>query len=802
MRMDQELFPQTTARSGLVAWVAPERGVDLLEGLAYLVPEGCEPVRVGMRVRVPLGKGRARVPGWVVRVATEAEASADLAARGLDAPALKALEARDAGEGEDLQLSEAMIELARWMAGYYCCPLGMVLGTMTPASVKRGVGGRTVIRLRRVELEAAHLAEIRETLPPAAQRALDALEASGAGRAPAEPKRLARELGAHNLGPVNRLVEAGVLEEVRGAVVREFGERIESAAEQDAAPEPTGAQRRAVEAIGAGPGGFAAYLLHGVTGSGKTEVYLRVLEEVVGRGACGIVLVPEISLTPQTAGRFVGRFRDRGVEVAVLHSGLSPSQRHAAWARVASGAARIVVGARSAVFAPFDQEKGAPLGVIIVDEEHDGSYKQDQLPRYHARDVALKRGQLEGCPVVLGSATPSLESWRNALGAELGGAGRFGLLSLPERVGGGVLPRVRVVDLADERRAEPERSRELRSIGPTLRNALAETLARPGAQAILLLNRRGYASYVCCADATCGWFMTCEHCDVTVVHHRRSGSRRGLVRCHHCLAEQRLPETCPRCAKSVNTFGFGTQRVEEELERLSPDLRSGDTLLRVDADTMRRAADFFGALERFRTGGARVLLGTQMVAKGLDFPGVELIGVINADTAINLPDFRAAERTFQLVAQVAGRAGRSERSSASSRVIVQTMNPHEPAIEMAARHDYIAFATQELEVRAGAGLPPAWRMARVVCRDEDHAKAEARASEVARRAREVGERVLRVKGPMPCAISRIAGQHRWGVELLGPDAGVIQRALAALRSARLVRSDAKTAVDVDPAALL
>lgn len=414
------------------------------------------------------------------------------------------------------------------------------------------------------------------------------------------------------------------------------------------------------------------------------------------------------------------------------------------------------------------------------------------------------------------------------------------------------MPKVEIVDLAEERRNRPYTDHHLHALGPRLEGALRTTIDR-GGQAILLLNRRGYASYICCVDHTCGWCMQCDHCDVTVVYHKKSlptgdswaGMRGGVVRCHHCLAEQKLPLTCPRCSKRVNTFGFGTQRLEEEIERKFPSLRSGPkgTMKRLDSDTMTHAADYFEALERFRTGESRVLIGTQMIAKGLDFPGVELVGVINADTALAFPDFRASERTFQLVAQVAGRAGRSAASGHVARVIVQTFNPHEPAIRFAAAHDFAGFAELELDQRAAVGLPPAWRMARIVCRDENPAKAEGRAHEIAaalanltpspsgsglgRGMREASaarglearndvkgvpppapshpparEGVLRVRGPIACPISRVAGFYRFAVELLAPTAAEIQRALAALRSEGLVKSDAHTAVDVDPVALL
>jgi len=408
-----------------------------------------------------------------------------------------------------------------------------------------------------------------------------------------------------------------------------------------------------------------------------------------------IMLVPEIALTPQTAGRVQSRLGAQNV--AVLHSGLTASARHKQWASVASGEARVVVGARSAIFAPM-----ADLGLIVVDEEHDSSYKQDQLPRYHARDAAIKRAQIEDIPVILGSATPSLESWHNAQG------GRFSLWEMPERVGGGRLPSVEIVDLGRERRArqqlEGRRPHVLESIGPTLEEAIGETIRDDG-QVILLLNRRGYAGYIACPDAGCGYRLECDQCDATMVVHR-SGSRRGYVRCHHCLCEQLRPETCPVCSKRLIDLSVGTQRVEEELESrfgATLGLRLGETMLRVDSDSMRSAKDYFDTLERFSTGQVRLLLGTQMIAKGLDYPNVRLVGVINADTGLHMPDFRAAERTFQLVSQVSGRAG---RGSEPGRVVVQTFAPDEPALTLAARHDFPGFAGSELRQRASANLPP------------------------------------------------------------------------------------------------
>ena len=790
------LFADASGPEGPLVRVVIERGIDHPDGLTYALPRDLRGLAVGDRVVVPLGARDAPANG----VVTELDAPAP-------APAVRVKAVRQRAGG---RLPPGLVELARWMAGYHCCPLGVVLGTMLPAAVKKGVGAVTV-----EELEPTGAVPARR-LPPTVRAAWEGLAEIKPGAFPMDAKALAARLGLANRGPVNRLVDLGVLRRTRRTVVR--APWAEHASGQDARREPTDAQRRAIDAIGGALGAYASFLLFGVTGSGKTEVYLRAIEATLARGEAAIVLVPEISLTPQTAGRFIGRF---GAEaVAVLHSGLTASQRHQQWARVEAGRARVVIGARSAVFAPFPSRRDAPagpdggrsgappLGLIVVDEEHDASYKQEQAPRYHARNVAIKRAHADGCPVVLGSATPSLESWANAGAPEPGpGRPRSTLLELPDRVGGGRLPAVKVVDMAAERRARPGDPGRQHALGPTLERAL-ETTLETGGQAILLLNRRGYASYVHCPSS--GWVLNCAHCDVTMVFHRhelragvagRIGASGGSVRCHHCLAEQRLPAACPESGKPLSLFGAGTQRLEEELARKFHGLVEGETMLRLDADTMRRAKDYFDALEKFRRGEARLLLGTQMIAKGLDFPNVRLIGVVNADTSLALPDFRAQERTFQLVAQVAGRAGRDAASSADARVVVQTLNPRDPAILAAAAHDYRSFATRELGLRRRAGLPPATRLARIVFRDRDHARATRAAAEAYEAARAV-EGGPTVRRPAPCAISRIDDHHRIALDLIAPTPGPVQRALTALRNAGLVRADAKIAVDPDPVSLV
>lgn len=777
---------------GLYARVAVERGLDTApEGLTYASP--WEDLQVGERVEVPLGRGDRRTGGIVVAVGGE-ELLGGLARRGIKRIAARA----------GARLPEPLVRLALWMAEYYVCPLGMVLATMMPSAVKRGVG-RRVERLVELAPDAPGAdAEIKPRLPAMTLAAWRGIRGLEEGVLPAEPRALAIRLGLSSVGPINRLVVRGLMRRVERESVRSRSgsptlEMLEASAARSTL---SAAQAAAVDGVSASLGKFAVHLLFGVTGSGKTEVYLRVIEHVLAAGRSALVLVPEIALTPQTAGRFLDRFGGASGGVAVLHSGLAAGERHRQWALAAGGQARVVIGVRSAVFAPI-----ASLGVIVVDEEHDASFKQDQIPRYHGRDVAIKRAQVEGCPVLLGSATPSLESWSNAVGLPGGGGAagkaRSRLWRLPDRVGGGRLPEVRIVDMAEERRRAILLGvgRPGAMLGPTLSEELSRTLD-VGGQAILLLNRRGYATHICCSSPACGWTLMCHSCDAALVLHQHvSLPRGGVVRCHHCLGEELVPRACPVCGRATARLGTGTQRVEEELAGMG--LAEG-AVLRVDSDSMETARDYFDALSRFASGQVRVLLGTQMVAKGLDFPNVRLVGVLSGDTSLHIPDFRAGERTFQLICQVAGRAGRGEHAGL---VIVQTMSPREPAIVLAGRHDFEAFAAAELAVRVASGLPPASRMARIVTRDKDHRSATEHADRVAAAMREAADGArgmagVVVLGPLDCAVARIAGQYRVAVEAIAPTAGVLRHLLSTLRERRLLKSDAHTAVDVDPVSLM
>ena len=556
---------------------------------------------------------------------------------------------------------------------------------------------------------------------------------------------------------------------------------------------PTPAQCGAIETLLAAsderdPGVF---LLKGVTGSGKTLVYIEVLKELVSkRGGGAILLVPEISLTPQTLNRFRAAFGD---QVAVLHSALSEGERFASWEAVRSGEKRIVVGARSAVFAPVPD-----LAVIVLDEEHEGSYKQnDPAPRYHAREVAVVRAHAAGALCLLGSATPSLETWENAR------SGKWGFIELPERIGARPLPQVEIIDLRQERQAAREaRAGNGRPAHPgplifssPLEHALSQRLVRRE-QAILLLNRRGYATFVQCRD--CGVVRACRRCNVSLTQHRRP---QRLV-CHYCNHQEPLPESCGECGSENLSFrGVGTEQVERALGELFPDAR----IARMDVDTTSAKWSHHEILARVERGEIDVLLGTQMIAKGLDFPNVTLVGVINADVGLNIPDFRASERTFQLLTQVAGRAG---RGPGSGEVIIQSALPGHYAIQFAVSHDYDGFAERELEERREPAYPPFVRLANVVFSGRSERIVQETASAAADwieglvRARDIPH--LEIVGPAPCPIDRLRGRWRWHLLLKGDEPAPLGRVLEffARKFEPPSAGDTRVEIDRDPSNLL
>jgi primosomal protein N' (replication factor Y) (superfamily II helicase) len=789
----QTLFPEIAEPKpqplrGFFAGVAMEQAIDRV--LDYSVPKRLAAIiQVGQRVRVPLGRNDRKAHGFVVYLRDQTSY-----------PKIKDISGID---DERVLLGGKLIELARWMSRYYCTPLGVVIENIIPSAVKKlvGVGRSQIVRLNQSRQQ---LQETLEKTKARKRRAILArlLQVEDGGSI--ELTKLASEAGATK-PTVRKLARLGLIT-IRAEVdLPRLTANIAESAGAQPDIEFNEDQQRVFDALSPRlAGGFSVNLLHGVTGSGKTEIYLQAIRRIVEQKQQAIVLVPEIALTPQTVRRFTDRFK----RVAVLHSGLSATERHRYWQMLSERQADVVVGARSAIFAPAPN-----LGIVVVDEEHESSYKQDSAPRYHARDVAIKRGQIEGVPVLLGSATPSLESWHRAEQATKGdgpsvapsfrrSVASYHLLPLPRRVRGLSLPHIELVDL----RTDARHRRGVHLISVRLEHLLRATLAQKH-QAILLLNRRGYSNFVYCR--ACNDALKCKYCDTTMTYHRSAGVHparpttdeglhTGQLHCHYCLAVNPLPATCPTCGKKLSLFGLGTQRVEEELSRKFPELK----FARVDSDSMRGGRAYERTLGQFARREVQVMLGTQMIAKGLDYPNVTLVGVISGDTALALPDFRSAERTFQLITQVAGRAGRGD---APGRVVLQTFLPDDPTILAAIKQDYEGFARGELAHRREIGLPPFARMVRIILRDQEIEKLTKLSEEVAAMLiaaidKEGGG--VSIKGPMPCAIGRIAGYFRYQIVLSSLRASQLQNVLAEVREKGALAKSDRIAVDVDPVSLL
>lgn len=672
---------------------------------------------------------------------------------------------------------KAAVETADWIARWYGAPISEALKLFTPpGGTPRAVkvateGGETWVlknaSVGPVDDRWALLSEGgREFVPKGGatmQRAvLDALSAG-----PVRVAELTADLGSVD-SALRRLSELGAVEVEHRRRVREGSMRERPAPRHERL---SSGQTAALQAIGlAVDDRTGVVLLDGVTGSGKTEVYLRAIERVLESGGSAIVLVPEISLTPQTVGRFRSRFGD---EVAVLHSRLSAGERYDQWDRVRAGEARVVVGARSALFCPAPN-----LRLVVIDEEHESSYKQGQAPRYHARDVASRLAQAAGAAVVLGSGTPSLESLARCE------AGEWVRVELPERVAGGEMPPVQVVDMAAEF-ATGHRSMFSRPLLEAL-----EEVGRRKEKAVLLLNRRGFASFLLCRE--CGHVPTCDSCSTSLTYHE-VGSR---LACHHCDARRPVPPVCPECGSPyLRQFGAGTQRVEAELAAVAPGL----PVVRMDADTTTGKGGHERALAAFEALESGILLGTQMIAKGLDYPEVTLVGVVNADTTLHLPDFRAAERTWQLLEQVAGRAGRGKKGG---RVIIQTYWPDHPAIQAVAAHDAAKFYEREAADRRELGYPPYGALANVIVRAGDNRSAADVATAVARELESRIPAEWRVVGPAPAPIARVKGVFRWHVLVKGPASAQLAPFVTAAMAAVTLPRGAQIAVDIDPTDLL
>ncbi len=775
----------------------------------YLIPpELAEQIDVGSRVQVPLGP--RKVLGCVTGLAAES-AHARLK------PILKVI-------GAQALVTAKILKLARWLGDYYCCAPEVALKCVLPEAVRHEQAGwreRLYVRalpftgemprLGKRQKEIWHIIEERRELP--LQEVLELARTTAATLRRLEDKGLisiAPEVSERDpyarehilptqplpLNPAQEKALAAILAGMEAASGKE-AESLGGNAEGTAPPahslthplthSPTHPPSHSPAHPASHPPTYPlthsqalapsrTFLLHGVTGSGKTEVYLQAIAHALEQGTGAIVLVPEISLTPQTVERFKARFSSGPHQtlVAVLHSHLSAGERHDEWHKIRQGRARIVIGARSAIFAPVD-----PLGLIIVDEEHEHTYKQGEAPRYHARDVAIVRGQMEGATVVLGSATPSMESYYNCR------KGKYTLLELLERADDKKMPLVRIVDMRQTLR----KGKSIPIYSPQLKEAIAQRLERKE-QVILFLNRRGYATALQCPH--CGYVAGCPNCSVSLTYHRPEQE----LRCHICGHAEPAPPVCPNQAcrnPAIRYAGLGTQRVEDTLAKLFPHAR----LRRMDSDAMKRKEDFRRILGDFRAGKIDILVGTQMIAKGLHFPNVTLVGIIYADLALHQPDFRAGERTFQLLTQVAGRAGRGD---IEGEVFVQAFTPFHPAIQFARRHDFAGFYEQELEFREQLKYPPVSRIALLTLKGRNEEKVKFYAEHL-KRALDQGLTAFKdliVAGPAPAPLLRAQTYYRYQIMLRLQRMSALSRRLAELTRGLALPEDVTLSVDIDP----
>ncbi len=724
-----------------IAQVVVNRPLD--EPFDYLLPESLSPhLKAGMRVRIPFGRGDKLLIGYCVGIRHATSDDVHRRSR-----------LKQVAEVLDTQplMDEKMLELTRWIAERYLAGWGQVIEGVVPAGVKKNSGTR---ELTYYQLDEAHQQWTPEQLAklPAKQRQLITILMQHDDWLTGVDLTSLADCGP---GPIKTLLKKGWL-----TTQRQRQLKARDAQTYQRTPNLTlnPDQQRCLSSIvnAVHNRQHVTFLLHGATGSGKTEVYIQAIQAVTAVGKQAIVLVPEISLTPQT----IRRFRSRFDEVAVLHSHLSDSERHHEWQRIFAGEVQVVVGARSAIFAPLPR-----LGLIIIDEEHETTFKQDSTPRYHARDVADRRAQVEQIPLVLGSATPSLEACYRAK------HGHYQLLKMPKRIDGLILPRVDLVDTLND----PLINKHRHLIGRTMEQGIKHALEHDG-QVILFFNLRGFTPVLWCP--ACREKLKCPHCDLSLTWHKD----KGQLLCHTCNHATRPPEKCPYCHEgTLKHLGAGTQKLEEEVRSKFPAYRA----LRMDSDSMRQHGSHDEALELFRHGHVQILLGTQMISKGLDFPNVTFVGVIDTDSMLFQPDFRATERTFQLISQVAGRTGRSQKGG---RVYVQTTSPDEPAIALAALHDFNGFVRQELIHRAEQMMPPSTSLARVICRGMDEHATLDYATLLAEALRKhlhlivhdnellPGEiNPIRILGPCPPSIARMKQYFRFHLQITAPCVELIHR---------------------------
>jgi primosomal protein N' (replication factor Y) len=718
--------------------------------LDYSIPESCiGKVHVGSRVKVPL---RSReILATVVAL--------------VDTPSVSEPKLISALISDTPILNKSLLALARWMAEYYCCSVEAAIRSVLPQVIRRAELGFKQERIVSVNNEISE--EGLQGFRAKAPRQADVLQFAIAVAEPLPWRELLLRAATTDR-TIQHLVDRGFLR-----VQLETANRDPYANERfvpSTALELNSDQKQALEIViqSVKAGDSRPILLHGITGSGKTEVYLQAIALCLSQGLSALVLVPEISLTPQTVEHFKMRFQ--ADLIAVLHSHLSAGERHDEWHKLNSGRARVAIGARSAVFAPVQR-----LGLIVVDEEHETSYKQEEAPRYHARDLAVVRAQLDQCAILLGSATPSLESYQNAK------TGKYRLVQLHSRVDDRQLPLIRVIDM----RQEYLKQKHVPLISGSLANAIETRLAKKE-QTILFLNRRGFATSLVCNQ--CGFVCECPNCSVALTFHQ--GENR--LKCHLCGHIALAPRKCPKCSdSSIRYAGYGTEKVESAVQKIFPSA----TVARMDADSMTRKDAYRSILQAFRTGKIDILVGTQMIAKGLDFPNVTLVGIINADVGLHMPDFRAGERTFQLLTQVAGRAGRGDMAG---EVYVQSSTPFSPSIQFARHHNFEGFWEQEIDFRERCDYPPFLHLLMVHIRSEHQRRAEFTAETIHRRLSEKLDQGVTLHPVVPAPIERSKGYYRYQILLRTKSIRRLSKGVRSIIERLTFPDDVHVSVDVDP----
>ena len=726
----------------------------------YIIPEKyLDEIKIGSLVLVPFGK--RSIKAFIISVKDKVE---------IEDSKLKKIKKIYKNESF---FTKKDLKLYQWMADYYSLNLISVIRAAIPAGILNNNINRKKKNYIRLNYEEDKIKKIIKDIEKKAPKQKEVLKILLENKNKDFIKtELAKKAGTYS-GTVNRLLEKGYIKSEEK--IKRRKPYMEKKASEEKSFKANKYQKKAINEIEDNlfNSNFSqTYLLHGVTGSGKTEVYLQLVEKLLKENQGAIILVPEISLAPVMVRRFYSRFGDN---IAVLHSNLSPGERYDEWLRLKNGKAKIAIGARSAIFAPVQN-----LGMIIIDEEHENSYKQSTYPYYHAREVGVKRAKILGIPLILGSATPSLKSYY------LSQKNYFKYLSLPERINKRDMPPVEIIDMRDEMKEG-----NLSIFSQKLKNNIEKALKR-NEQILLFLNRRGYSSFALCRE--CGHVLRCENCDISLTYH----SQENLLKCHYCDYQQEIPRFCPECGSEyIKKFGIGTEKLEEEVEKYFPEAEVD----RMDIDTTTKKGAHRKILQRLEKNKTDILIGTQMITKGHDYPGISVVGVITADTILNLPDFRSAERTFQLITQVAGRTG---RGNIKGEVIVQTYTPGHYSIQAARKHDYQKFYNKEINLRNQLNYPPFSKLVNIIIEGKNNEKVIQGANDLGSFFDNYQSEILELLGPSPAPIEKLRGKYRWQIILKFSKYNLRKHILKEIREKFLPYKlkSVKFNIDVDPISML